>query len=193
MKLRGFILLFFLFPFLAYSQVPEKIKEYIKNYSHLAVIEMYRFRIPASITLAQAILESSAGTSPLALNANNHFGIKCHADWEGLNYIQDDDTITECFRKYFSVEESYRDHSLFIVSRPRYSDLFKLPIYDYKAWCYGLKECGYATQKEYPEKLINVIEKYQLYKMDHLWIYDSEEEALSILEKELPILLNKKG
>ncbi|GIV28435.1 MAG: hypothetical protein KatS3mg027_2249 [Bacteroidia bacterium] len=191
-RIKSIVTLWFI-PVFIWSQSSEKIKQYIQNYSHLAVIEMYKFKIPASITLAQAILESGAGTSALALNANNHFGIKCHADWEGLNYIQDDDTVTECFRKYFSVEESYRDHSLFIISRPRYSELFNLPIYDYKAWCYGLKECGYATQKEYPDKLINIIEKYQLYKLDHLWIYDTEEEALSILENELPILLNKKG
>lgn len=193
MRIRVFIFFVFLFPFLICSQVSENIKQYIQNYSHLAVIEMYKYKIPASITLAQAIIESGAGKSELAINANNHFGIKCHADWEGLNYIQDDDETTECFRKYFSVEESYRDHSLFIISRPRYNYLFNLPIYDYKAWCYGLKECGYATQKEYSEKLINVIEKYQLYKLDHLWIYDSEEEALSVLPIELQAMFNKKS
>ncbi len=175
-----------------FAQKSDKIIEYIKNFSHFAVIEMYRYKIPASITMAQAILESGAGTSNLAINANNHFGIKCHADWEGMNYIQDDDESTECFRKYFSTEESFRDHSLFIVSRMKYAELFNLPIYDYKLWCYKLKECGYATQKEYPEKLINIIEKYELYKLDHLWIYDSEEEALSVLQLQLK-LMNKKG
>ncbi|GIV29669.1 MAG: hypothetical protein KatS3mg028_0735 [Bacteroidia bacterium] len=174
-----------------FSQISEKILQYIQNYSHLAVIEMYRYKIPASITMAQAIIESSAGSSELAVQANNHFGIKCHADWEGMNYIQDDDESTECFRKYFSAEESFRDHSLFIVSRPRYNELFQLPIYDYKAWCYGLKNCGYATQKEYPEKLIQIIEKYQLYKLDHLWIYESEEEALSQLKTELSCIFKK--
>jgi flagellum-specific peptidoglycan hydrolase FlgJ len=175
-------------------QTTEKIIQYIKKYSHLAVIEMYRYKIPASITMAQAIIESGAGTSELAIQANNHFGIKCHADWEGMNYIQNDDEITECFRKYFSVEESYRDHSLFIISRPRYADLFNLPLSDYKKWAYGLKECGYATQKEYPEKLIKIIEQYQLYKLDHLWIYDTEEEALSQLPNELHSMLSpKKG
>lgn len=193
MRKTRFIVFGFLFPLLICSQVSEKIQQYIQNYSHLAVIEMYKYKIPASVTLAQAIIESGAGKSELAINANNHFGIKCHADWEGLNYIQDDDETTECFRKYFSVEESFRDHSLFIVSRPRYSNLFNLPIYDYKAWCYGLKECGYATQKEYPEKLIEVIENYQLYKLDHLWIYDSEEEALIVLQLELQSMFNKKG
>lgn len=176
------------------SQNNEKILQYIKTYSHLAVSEMYKYKIPASVIMAQAIMESSAGTSDLAVQAHNHFGIKCHADWEGLNYIKDDDESTECFRKYFSAEESYRDHSLFIISRPRYADLFKLPIYDYKAWCYGLKDCGYATHKDYPEKLIQIIEKYQLFKLDHLWIYDTEEEALSILEQELKLMsINKKG
>ncbi len=175
-----------------YSQPPDKIFQYIKNFSHFAVIEMYKYKVPASITMAQAIIESGAGTSELAINANNHFGIKCHADWEGMNYIQNDDETTECFRKYFSIEESFNDHSLFIISRPRYKDLFNLPIYDYKAWCYGLKDCGYATQKEYPEKLIYIIEKYELYKIDHLWIYDSEEEALSMLQIQLK-RMNKKG
>lgn len=175
------------------AQQNEKIIQYIKNYSHLAVIEMYRYKIPASITMAQAIIESGAGTSDLATNANNHFGIKCHADWEGMNYIQDDDETTECFRKYFSVEESFKDHSLFIISRPRYNELFQLPIYDYKAWAYGLKNCGYATQSEYPEKLIKIIEKYQLQQLDHLWIFDNEEEALSNLPFTLNSITNKKG
>lgn len=179
--------------FISFSQTSEKILQYIKNYSHLAVIEMYRYKIPASITMAQAIIESGAGTSSLAINANNHFGIKCHADWEGMNYIQDDDETTECFRKYFSVEESFRDHSLFIISRPRYADLFNIPVSDYKKWAYGLKECGYATQKEYPEKLIKLIDQYQLYRLDHLWIYDTEEEALGQLPQELNLISPKKG
>lgn len=176
-----------------FAQQSESVIQYIKNYSQFAIIEMYRYKIPASVTMAQAIIESNAGTSPLAINANNHFGIKCHADWEGMNYIQDDDETTECFRKYFSVEESFRDHSLFIISRPRYNDLFQLPIYDYKSWCYGLKNYGYATQSEYPEKLIKIIEKYQLYKLDHLWIYENEEEALSNLKNELNQIFLKKG
>jgi len=176
-----------------FAQHSEKVVQYIKNHSHFAIIEMYRYKIPASVTMAQAIIESAAGTSDLAQQANNHFGIKCHADWEGMNFIKDDEEHTECFRKYLSVEESFRDHSLFIVSRPRYNELFNLPIYDYKAWCNGLKECGYATQKDYPEKLINIIEKYQLYKLDHLWIYDDEKEAISILEMELKTMYPTKG
>lgn len=191
--MKKYLSFLLIYSFVSISQNNEKVIQYIKNYSHFAVIEMYKYKIPASITLAQAIIESGAGTSELAINANNHFGIKCHADWEGMNYIQDDDETTECFRKYFSVEESYRDHSLFIVSRPRYNELFNLPIYDYKAWCYGLKNCGYATQPEYPEKLIKIIEQYQLYKLDHLWIYDTEEEALSNLPIQLNNLYLKKG
>ncbi len=158
---------------------------YIEEYSHLAIIEMYRYKIPASITLAQAILESYAGTSDLAKNANNHFGIKCHVGWDGMNYIKTDDEEQECFRKYFTVEESYRDHTLFLWSRPRYGKLFLLPIYDYKLWCYGLKETGYATLPEYAEKLIKIIEKYHLDELDHFWIYDTEEEALSMLKIKL--------
>lgn len=193
MKKLNFTSTFLAISVFSFAQSYEKILQYIKNYSHFAVIEMYRYKIPASVTLAQAILESGAGSSELAINANNHFGIKCHADWEGMNYIQDDDEATECFRKYFSVEESYRDHSLFIISRPRYSELFNLPIYDYKAWCYGLKNCGYATQDKYPEKLIKIIEQYQLYKLDHLWIYDNEEEAILVLQQELKLLIPQKG
>lgn len=181
-------LLFVFFVSTFWAQKNDKIIQYIQKVSHYAVIEMYRYKIPASVTMAQAIIESGAGTSDLAINANNHFGIKCHADWEGMNYIKDDEEVTECFRKYFSVEESFRDHSLFIVSRIKYAELFNLPIYDYKAWCYGLKDCGYATQKEYPEKLISVIEKYELYKLDHLWIYDTEEEALSVLQVQLKLM-----
>lgn len=167
------------------AQSSERIIQYIHQYAHYAVIEMYKYKIPASVTMAQAILESGAGSSKLAQQANNHFGIKCHADWEGMNYIQDDNEKTECFRKYFSVEESFRDHSLFIISRPRYKEVFNLPIYDYKAWCKKLKECGYATQNEYSEKLIKIIEQYELYKLDHLWIYDTEEEALSVLQQQV--------
>lgn len=193
--MKKYFLLFFLSSlfFKHIAQSNDKILQYITNYSHLAVIEMYRYKIPASITMAQAIIESGAGTSELSINANNHFGIKCHADWEGMNYIQNDDEQTECFRKYFSVDESFRDHSLFIISRPRYAELFNLPITDYKAWAYGLKDCGYATQKEYPEKIIKIIEKYQLYKLDHLWIYDNEEEALSNLQTELKNIKVQKG
>jgi len=127
---------------------------------------MMLYRIPASITLAQGIFESNAGTSPLATEANNHFGIKCHTDWQGKTYIHDDETKNECFRKYDNPEESFRDHSLFLASRDRYKALFELDITDYKGWARGLKEAGYATNPHYTQKLIESIEKYQLYRFD---------------------------
>ena len=124
------------------------------------------YRIPASITLAQGIYESNAGKSRLATEANNHFGIKCHKEWTGKTFIQDDETKNECFRKYDNPEESFRDHSYFLTQRDRYKDLFKLDITDYKGWASGLKEAGYATNPQYPEKLINTIETFSLNKFD---------------------------
>ncbi|MFN3951107.1 MAG: glucosaminidase domain-containing protein [Thermaurantimonas sp.] len=140
--------------------------EYIERHKHLAIEEMKTYKIPASIKLAQALLESADGTSTLATKANNHFGIKCHRDWEGQTIYHDDDQRNECFRKYKSVEESYRDHSLFLSERQRYQKLFTLPPDDYKAWAYGLKEAGYATNPRYPELLLKIIEEYQLYIID---------------------------
>lgn len=140
--------------------------EYIQQYKPLAIEEMKTFKIPASIKLAQAVLESADGTSTLATKANNHFGIKCHREWKGQTIYHDDDQKNECFRKYKSVEESYRDHSLFLSERQRYHKLFTLPTDDYKAWAYGLKEAGYATNPRYPELLIKIIEDYQLHIID---------------------------
>lgn len=140
--------------------------EYIQKYKPLAIEEMKTYKIPASIKLAQATLESADGTSTLAVKANNHFGIKCHREWDGPTVYHDDDQKNECFRKYKSVEDSYRDHSLFLSERQRYRKLFSLPIDDYKAWAYGLKEAGYATNPRYPELLIKIIEDYQLYIID---------------------------
>ena len=138
---------------------------YIEKYSYLAIKEMKEFRIPASITLAQGILESGNGESRLATEGNNHFGIKCH-NWEGEEIYADDDEENECFRKYKKVEDSYRDHSLFLSKRGRYSFLFELNITDYKAWAKGLKKAGYATSPTYAEKLISLIERYNLQKFD---------------------------
>lgn len=140
-------------------------REFIRKYKHLAVQEMERTGIPASITLAQGILESGCGKSELAVNANNHFGIKCH-DWTGATYTMDDDERDECFRKYKHPEDSWIDHSNFLTSRPRYAGLFNLPSTDYKAWAKGLKAAGYATNPRYAEMLINIIEDEQLYKLD---------------------------
>ncbi|NCE72319.1 LysM peptidoglycan-binding domain-containing protein [Odoribacter sp. Z80] len=128
---------------------------------------MERTGIPASITLAQGILESGCGKSELAVNANNHFGIKCHNGWEGGTYFMDDDEKGECFRKYKNPEQSWIDHSEFLTSRPRYAGLFNLPATDYKAWAKGLKAAGYATNPRYAEMLIKIIEEEELYKYDH--------------------------
>ncbi|MBA4317919.1 MAG: hemagglutinin, partial [Flavobacterium sp.] len=139
---------------------------YIENYKGVAQANMEKYGIPASIILGQAILESGSGTGSLSVQANNHFGIKCHKDWLGQTVKYDDDAIDECFRKYYNASDSFRDHSLFLTSRPRYSPLFKLNKTDYKAWAKGLKAAGYATDTQYPTKLIGLIERYQLYKYD---------------------------
>jgi flagellum-specific peptidoglycan hydrolase FlgJ len=140
--------------------------EYIARYEKIAKDDMLQYGIPASITLGQGILESGAGTGPLSEQANNHFGIKCHLEWNGPSVKYDDDSAQECFRKYSNPEESYRDHSMFLTSRTRYSNLFKLPKDDYKAWSKGLKAAGYATDPLYPTKLISLIERYDLQKYD---------------------------
>lgn len=127
---------------------------------------MKEFKIPASITLAQGILESGSGNSNLAKNANNHFGIKCHKGWTGKTFIMDDDEKNECFRKYKDPADSYRDHSEFLTQRGRYSFLFEYETTDYKSWAKGLKKAGYATNPKYPQLLIGLIEKYELYQYD---------------------------
>ena len=139
---------------------------YVEKYKEIAVSEMYRSGIPASITLAQGLLESGAGLSQLAVKSNNHFGIKCHNGWQGGRVYHDDDAKGECFRKYDDPEESYRDHSDFLRYRDRYKFLFEFEITDYKSWAHGLKKAGYATDPKYPSKLINLIETYKLYKYD---------------------------
>ncbi len=145
----------------------EEVKLYIDNFKETAKNNMKQHGIPASITLAQGILESGAGKGKLAQTANNHFGIKCHTGWSGESVNHDDDAAQECFRKYNHASESYRDHSLFLTSRPRYSKLFKLNKGDYKSWAKGLKEAGYATDVKYPDKLIGLIERYELFKYDN--------------------------
>ena len=137
---------------------------YIEQYRHIAIEQQRKHGIPASITMAQAILESAAGTSELATKANNHFGIKCTADWPGKTYKHSDNRSGECFRKYADVADSYEDHSLFL-KRKRYESLYALSVGDYKNWAYGLKTCGYATDPKYPEKLIRIIELYELNKL----------------------------
>ena len=141
-------------------------QRYIDKYADLAIEEMRRSGVPASITLAQGLLESRYGLSDLAVKGNNHFGIKCHSNWNGPKMRVDDDEKNECFRKYRTVEQSYRDHSDFLRYRDRYKFLFDLDPKDYKGWAYGLKKAGYATDPAYPKKLINLIEEYELYKYD---------------------------
>lgn len=140
---------------------------YIANFNAIAMEEMRKYKIPASITLAQGILESGSARGRLAVEANNHFGIKCH-EWNGDKIYHDDDASQECFRKYARAEESFEDHSAFLTGRSRYAGLFKLDEDDYRAWAKGLRAAGYATDRKYPEKLIGLIERFQLYKYDEM-------------------------
>jgi hypothetical protein len=142
--------------------------EYIDRYAEVAVQQMSAYKIPASVILAQAIFESGCGRSELARRSNNHFGIKCHSQWQGDTVIKHDDALNECFRKYESVLESYTDHSEFIATRKWYKPLFELPITDYRGWCHGLKAAGYATFANYAEELIRIIETNRLYELDRV-------------------------
>ena len=150
---------------------------YIEKFAEIAVAEMYRSGIPASITLAQGLLESGYGRSELAVKSNNHFGIKCHNGWQGGRVYHDDDAKGECFRKYDNPEDSYRDHSDFLRYRDRYKFLFEYEITDYKSWSYGLKKAGYATDPAYPSKLIKLIEDYKLYQYDTQKVISKPEKA----------------
>lgn len=179
-------LLFFML-LLPLSLMAQKItvEEYIETYKDIAMSEMRNHKIPASITLAQGIIESGAGNSALAREAKNHFGIKCHKEWKGKTYTMDDDEKDECFRVYKNAEESFRDHSEFLTSRPRYADLFKLDIMDYRAWANGLKAAGYATNPAYATMLINRIELNKLYLYDQLAMGKiNENEAEKQIESE---------
>ena len=141
-------------------------EDYIHKFHKMAIAEMHEYGIPASITLAQGILESGNGNSELSVKSRNHFGIKCHKGWTGKKVYHDDDEAQECFRKYKKVSESYRDHSEFLKNRARYSELFTYKITDYKSWAKGLKKAGYATHPEYADKLISLIERYDLDQYD---------------------------
>ncbi|MBL7933177.1 MAG: glucosaminidase domain-containing protein [Bacteroidia bacterium] len=167
-SIQKFTLLFLLCSFLKVNAQPPqfKIYVYLEAYGHEAVNQMVEHGIPASVILAQAIYESSSGTSSLARKSNNHFGIKCHREWGGDTITQTDDSDNECFRKYNNVKESYTDHSLFLRSRARYAHLFNLDVRDYKSWCIGLKQSGYATSPTYSENLIKIIEENKLYEFD---------------------------
>jgi LysM repeat protein len=141
-------------------------EKYIIRYREQAVQQQQKYKIPASITMAQALLESAAGESTLAKNANNHFGIKCHTGWKGETSYHDDDKKNECFRKYKNVKDSYEDHSRFLSERSNYVRLFTYKITDYRKWAKGLQECHYATDRGYANKLIDIIETYELYNLD---------------------------
>ncbi|MDR0845091.1 MAG: glucosaminidase domain-containing protein [Tannerella sp.] len=161
------------------QKVSASYENYVKKYSQMAIQQEKEYGIPASITLGQALLESSGGQTPLAKSSNNHFGIKCHtADWRGDRVYKSDDKPNECFRKYKTVKESYEDHSKFLTERPRYAQLFKLKITDYKGWAKGLQDCGYATNRQYAARLIDIIETYQLYR------YDSKVKSEKISSKQ---------
>ena len=142
------------------------IGNYVLQYKDIAMSNMKIYGIPASIILAQGILESGAGRGNLAMNSNNHFGIKCHADWKGDSVRHDDDSLQECFRKYDKVAESYKDHALFLTGKGRYASLFTLDKDDYQSWAKGLRKAGYATDPKYPDKLISYIERYNLGQYD---------------------------
>jgi LysM repeat protein len=162
---------------------------YITQYKAIAMKEMKRTGVPASITLAQAILESKSGESDLAKNHNNHFGIKCKSDWTGAKTYQDDDAKQECFRVYEAAELSFKDHSNFLKNRPNYVDLFLLDPVDDTAWAYGLKKAGYATDSEYPKKLLKIIDDYELaqYNFPELANEIEEEEASAKVLADTPV------
>lgn len=164
--------------------------QYINKYKDEAIRQMHKHKIPASITLAQACLESNDGNSTLARKANNHFGIKCHNGWKGKGFKHDDDRKGECFRRYKNAEDSFVDHSYFLISGSRYNSLFDLKITDYKAWAHGLKAAGYATNPKYAQLLIDIIEEYKLYRYDTQDAYKASKQEARI-EKQLKRLEKK--
>jgi hypothetical protein len=162
-----------------------KIAHYIHKFSDFAIEQEIKYGIPAIVTLAQAIIESDAGTSLLTQISNNHFGIKSHKEWQGESVYYHDDTLYEKFRKYTSDFDSFEDHSLFLLSRPRYKSLFKFDRNQWLEWCFGLQECGYATSKDYGAKLINVIEKFNLFS---IYIPDKLSIRMNLTEAEKEIV-----
>ncbi len=164
--LSFFIILFSILIAVSAQTRNKRYEEYIRKYKDLAIEQMNRYKIPASITLAQGLLESGAGQSVLTRHSNNHFGIKCGGNWNGKTTYHDDDARGECFRVYKNARESYEDHSRFLANRPRYAALFKLKRTDYKGWARGLKKAGYATNPNYANLLISIIELYDLQQYD---------------------------
>jgi len=186
---KSILFLFFLSQLLiGWSQPAEIIQQYIDQYKDLAIAEMKRTGVPASIKLAQGIHETMAGQSELVQKSNNHFGIKCKTGWNGPSVRHTDDARNECFRKYATASESYRDHSNFLKSSPRYASLFELDPTDYEAWAKGLKSAGYATNPVYSQTLVRLIEEYDLqqYSMQALG-YETEEEDST----EIPVVPQK--
>lgn len=178
---KFFTLILFLSLLTAGNLRADVFEDYISEYSAMAMEQMEEYGIPASITLAQGLLESSAGRSTLATKANNHFGIKCHNDWEGETILRDDDAPDECFRVYNNASESFRDHSRFL-KRNRYSSLFDLELTDYQGWAKGLSRCGYATDPKYADRLVAIIERYALYGYDEPGALNAEETVAFIRE-----------
>ncbi len=178
-KLQLLLLLLIPITLTAQRITPE---EYIQTYKDIAIREMKTHKIPASITLAQGLLESGAGNSSLARHAKNHFGIKCHKGWDGDTYYMDDDEKNECFRKYDNVEESFRDHSEFLATRNRYAALFDLEITDFEGWARGLKAAGYATNPKYAQLLIDRINLYDLTQYDQIALGLLEENAVGTVD-----------
>ncbi len=170
---------------------PPNTEDYIKRFASIAIREMELYKIPASITLAQGILESGSGRSELAVRSNNHFGIKCHKGWKGKGVTHDDDEIGECFRKYDHPEKSYEDHSKFLQKR-RYKKLFRLEPMDYKGWAYGLKRAGYATDSRYPSKLIRLIEMYDLHKYDFASSSDTTSQTYTVVKGDTLYSISKR-
>lgn len=198
--MKNLIFFFLLIVYCLVSQAQSRNKQYedyIKKYRELAVEEMKKYHIPASITLAQGLLESGAGQSTLARKSNNHFGIKCGSDWRGKTVRHDDDARGECFRAYKHPKQSYEDHSKFLAGRPRYASLFKLKITDYKGWARGLKKAGYATNPRYADQLIDIIELYDLDKYDKKgglkWMKENPNPHQPYIANELLYIIVRAG
>ena len=178
----------------------DQVKAYVQQYKGTAQANMKSHGVPASITLAQGILESGAGRGDLCLSANNHFGIKCHNDWTGDKVYHDDDSAQECFRKYRHAEESFNDHSVFLTTRGRYAKLFELEKDDYEGWARGLRAAGYATDPKYPEKLIGLIERFELAQYDREVLGTKpvkkpeikKEEPVVVAAEKMPAMLNNR-
>lgn len=195
---KTILLLLFLaiLPIFASAQTQLTREEYIEKYKHIAIAHMEHYGIPASITMAQGILESNSGNSQLSRTSNNHFGIKCKKNWTGEKVYHDDDQKGECFRKYPTVEESYLDHAEFLDKSPRYDSLFVYSSSDYRSWARGLKAAGYATAPDYAERLVRIIEENKLYLLDRedgQKLYAESHGAEPLTEYQMPAMGREDG